>query len=457
MKEFWYVDKKGNYEVKQNQILRFLEFQGFRNAKIENQWFVVRVSNHVIDIINDTLEVRHYLVKYIKSKKSQVDQDQIIEKVLGLFKLVKRTGLLDGLSILEMELLEGDESTTYKFFRNGVVKITATQIELLDYDLLEGSVMRSSIIERDIHLQTEIEIWKSDFSKFLYRCMMANNTSYFALISTLGYLSSNYKTAKDNKAVIFCDDNMEGIPEGGTGKSLTALALSQFNNSVMEDGKNFQHSNFTFQQIKPETNLLIIDDAGRKFNFENLFSSITNGLQVEKKYQDKYMLSFQDSPKILITTNYTIYGRGYSFERRVVEIEFSNYYGKDIIPLNEFGHEFFTSWNDEQWNSFYNFMSACVSYYLKNGIVEASFNDQDEKKLRRETNIDFVEFISEYELKNWIKKADLYEAFINDYPNYKTWLSIRKFNEWVKIYCHTKEIDFQEQKRNDGQRHWVFS
>ena len=287
--------------------------------------------------------------------------------------------------------------------------------------------------------------------------MNEDEQRFHNLLGILGYLSSGYKSRKDDKAVVFCDGLIEGLPEGGTGKSLTATALHHFNNTVIEDGKTFKFTNFTFQQVTYGTELLIIDDANKRLNFENLFASITGGFQIEKKYQDKQTLSFEDSPKILITTNYTIYGKGYSFERRIIEVEFSDYYGRFRKPLDDFKKEFFNSWGKAEWSLFFHFMLKCVQHYLRcNELHEISINDPIQKRLIRETTIDFFNFISEADLHGYIRKSVLYDEFLDEFPEYKKWLSIRKFNGWIKDYCITMKIEFYESKMEGGKRCWVF-
>lgn len=458
MKNFWNTNKVGKPSVNQHLVLEFLEYKGYRNTKLNNQWRIVKFDNHIIDFVDDTIEVRQFLINHIKSCGDFFGREGIMDQTLELFKNVKRNGLLDGLSMTELNLIENSQGTSYKFFHNVVVEITPDSISFLSYKDLKGNVLRSSIIEKALYETDEELIWDSDFPNFLYRCMNLDESKFHSLMRILGYLSSEFKSRKDDQAIIFCDGLLDGLPDGGTGKSLTAMALSYFNNTVIEDGKNFKYTNFTFQQVTFGTRLLIIDDANKKLNFENLFSSITNGFQIEKKYQDKYTLSFEDSPKILITTNYTIYGKGYSFDRRIIEVEFSDYYGRTRKPLDDFKKEFFESWDNKEWSLFYNFMLRCVQHYLKSDKIEdVSINDPIKKRLMRETSSDFIEFITDFDFVNLIKKADLFALFIEEFPEYSKWLSIRKFNEWVKNYCKTLRIDFIESKKDGGQRCWTFN
>lgn len=448
---------KGEIHLSQSQVLEFLEDQGFRNIKTKQGWRLARIQTNIVEYIQDTMEVRKFIIDFIKSNFNPGDRSQVINKALSLFKHIKRSGLLDGLKEEELGLITEDQNTCYKFFRNTVVRITQSGIEFIEYANLPGYVLKTSILERDFTQVDENEIWNSPFANFLYRCMMADETSFFALLKALGYLSCSYNSSKDNKAVVFCDDDFEDIPNGGTGKSLTALALSHFNNAVIEDGKNFKYSSFVFQQVDSGTKLLIIDDAMKTLDFESLFSSISGGLIVEKKYQDKYRLDLQDSPKFLITTNYTILGKGYSFERRIYEVEFSPYYGPNKSPLDEFGIEFFSRWDSPEWNRFDNLMLFCIQLYLRDGLAPDVIKDSTVKKIKRQTSLDFYYFIIEYGLQGEITKRNLFNHYLNDYPNAERWLTIRKFNSWIRTYCSIMQLEYHETKIDGGQRSWLFS
>ena len=103
----------------------------------------------------------------------------------------------------------------------------------------------------------------------------------------------------------------------------------------MIDGKafNFEKS-FPYQTVSTDTQLLCFDDVKKHFDFERLFSVVTEGLTLEKKNKDAIKIPFSKSPKIAITTNYAIKGKGSSFERRKWELEFKQFYTKDFTPFS---------------------------------------------------------------------------------------------------------------------------
>jgi hypothetical protein len=201
--------------------------------------------------------------------------------------------------------------------------------------------------------------------------------------------------------------------------------------------------------------LLVFDDVKKNFNFEALFALITGGITLEYKGQDAIKLPVQKSPKILITTNYTIQGSGGSFDARKFEIEMSNYFSVDHTPMDEFGHMLFDDWDDNQWKSYDNFMLYCLQFYLKHGLVKPNFKNLVLRKFINETSPEFYEFVTDGNIKPNVRyqKAVLYNNICEEYKDLKKWLSQKKLNTWIKKYADFKGYDFLDGNTN-GQR-WL--
>ena len=136
----------------------------------------------------------------------------------------------------------------------------------------------------------------------------------------------------------------------------------------------------------------MFDDVRKYFDFERLFSVVTEGLTLEKKNKDAIKIPFSKSPKIAITTNYAIKGAGNSFARRKWELELHQHYSKNFTPLDEFGKLMFGDWNDDEWCDFDNYMIRCLQDYLTQGLVESKFVNLKIRQLSAETCHDFIEW-----------------------------------------------------------------
>jgi hypothetical protein len=292
-----------------------------------------------------------------------------------------------------------------------------------------------------------------------------------SLETTAGYLLHGYKKRSFSPAVIFNDELISDNPEGGTGKGLMINAISQIKKVVIINGKQFDSTKtFAYQLVSADTQILCFDDVKKGFNFEFLFSDITEGVTLEKKNRDAIKIPFEKSPKIAITTNYAINGKGNSFERRKWELEFFNYYKSSFTPEDEFGKMMFSDWNEDEWCQFDMYMIKCLQKYLKNGLMKSKFVNLDIRKLSAETCHEFIEYcglingnkptslFSRFDNREIVYKKDIYEEFVRYYPDFaprsKRSISRMEFNKWLTSFAIYKEgIEPEEGRDPSGQ--WI--
>lgn len=210
---------------------------------------------------------------------------------------------------------------------------------------------------------------------------------------------------------------------------------------VIIDGKGFSFvKSFAYQRVQVDTQLLVFDDVARNFDFERLFSVITEGITLEKKNKDEIHIPFENSPKIIITTNYAIRGAGNSFYRRKWDLEFKQHYTKNFTPESEFGHMLFSDWTDVEWSRFDNYMIANLQFYLNKGLVRSEFKNLKTRKFIAETSADFWEWSTSQDnifvrVGHLHTGLEMYKSFTDDYPDYGNYgrykISHIKFYRWL--------------------------
>ena len=174
-------------------------------------------------------------------------------------------------------------------------------------------------IERDFKI---FDHHKCVFRSFIWYISGQNKDAYNSFKSAIGYLLHSYKTQADNKAIILNDEIITDEPNGRSGKGVFFNGIKQLKKLVALNGKKIDlNSQFAFQTVKADCQVLVFDDVKRNFPFEDLVSIITEGLEIEYKGQGAIKLPVTKSPKIVITTNYTIKGEGGSFDARKFELE----------------------------------------------------------------------------------------------------------------------------------------
>ena len=241
----------------------------------------------------------------------------------------------------------------------------------------------------------------------------------------------------------------DDIPNGGSGKGLVHKAIGHIKNIVIEDGKKFDpRGQFAYQKVNKDTQIFLMDDVPKNFNFESLFSIVTEGMTVEKKGKDAFQIPFNESPKISITTNYTINGDGASHYRRVFEVEIANHFNDSHTPEDEFGHQFFSDWSKDEWAKFDNFMIRCIQFYLKNGLVESNKINLELRKLKSSAGQEFIEFMDIQDFSESVSRKDLRDKFTREYPHLAKYNTAQRFNKKVKDYCKHFNFEFKESQYN---------
>ncbi len=340
------------------------------------------------------------------------------------------------------------------YFQNCIVKITKEKITTHDYKELNGYIWESQILGRNFNLEEVSD--QGDFVRFIFNLSAKNQKRYISICSAFGFYLHNYKSPSFCPAIILNDEVISDHPEGGTGKGMFFKAVSKFVKMLKIDGKTFSFDkNFLYQRIAPDTKLIFFDDVKKNFDFERLFSVITEGIGVEKKAKEEIYYEFYDSPKVGVSTNYALRGAGSSHERRKLELEICQHYSNKYKPEQEFGRMFFDEWPESEWSQFDNFMVQCCQVHLKFGLVEQELINLPEKRLMAEMTPEFAEFIEDNLLQpgDSIIKTAYYQKFQEMYKTSR--IASRTFYSMLQKYCDFHKITLHEQKTN-GVRYFVF-
>ena len=440
--KFWTKSKKGVIKIFHVKFKMFLEDNGFYkyNPEGSKNYVFVKVTNNLIDHASEK-EIKDFILTHLLT----IDDIEIYNYFAEHTKYFREEflTLLDSINVF---FIEDTKNESYIYYKNCAVKITNDTVTPIDYIDLGGYVWKDHVIDRDFK---ECESIECDYKQFISNICAKNQKRIESTESTIGYLMHGYKNLSYCPAVILNDEVISDNPEGGTGKGLFMNALQHMKKLVVIDGKGFDfQKSFAYQLVSADTQILCFDDVKKHFDFERLFSVITEGLTLEKKNKDAIKIPFKKSPKVAITTNYAIKGKGNSFERRKWELELNQYYNKSFTPYDEFGKLMFGEWTDDEWCSFDNYMIYCLQYYMNKGLVKSSFVNLKIRQLSAETCHEFVEWVGLLDGKNpnedfengfKIYKQDLYLDFISDNPDFapkaKMTVSRIKFYQWLNSYA----------------------
>jgi hypothetical protein len=446
---FWETTDRG-VRIVSNKYKAYLIGLGiYKYYAVDSQTFVFvkRSEGKIFDISEELIKD---LVLQDQDSKNNSDIWNHLANNPRYFK----EDYLSMLGNLSASFIEDDKDTAYLYFDNTAVKVTRNTVEPIEYSNLDGYIWGKHCLDREYKETQSID---NDFKTLIWNISGQNNEKRLSIESTIGFLLHSYKTSARNRAVILNDEMISENPNGGTGKGLFINAIACMKRIATIDGKNFaSDKSFAYQTVQVDTQILCLDDIKKNFNFESLFSIITEGITLEKKNKDAIKLPIAKSPKLLISTNYAVKGEGNSFERRKWELEFAQYYNSERTPIDEFGRMLFDDWDADEWHKFDNYMISCLQLYLENGLMAAKFNNLETRKFIAGSTFDFHEWMTDKEMNNFEfnyrqNKKEKYEQFLDDYPDYKKDLSAKKFNQWVESYARHLKLEYYKGSSN-GQR-----
>lgn len=461
---FWTKSSKGVVKIVHILFKQFLEDNGFFKyfPSGSRDYVFVRVMNNLID--NASVgEIKDFVLDYLMG----IEDFDIYNYFADEVKIFKKD-FLSSLATIDAYFIRDTKTTSYLYFRNCVVMVTPNEIKTIDYIDLGGYVWKDHVIDRDYELNAVNKNF--DFKVFISNVSNGDANRIEAMETTIGYLMHGFKNLAYSPAVILNDEVISDNPEGGTGKGIFMNAIGKMKKVTFVDGKAFNFAErFRYQGVSVDTQILCFDDAKKHFEFEQLFSVITEGIDVEKKNKESFRIGFEFSPKVAITTNYAIKGSGNSFSRRKWELEFFQFYNKDFTPEDEFKRMLFGGWDDELWCQFDNYMIGCLAKYLKFGLMKTRFVNLNLRQLSAATCHDFIEWCgligNETENTDLVPnctlyKNNLYFKFIEEYPDYgpkaKLTISRTRFYQWLGSYSMFTYGRAPEEGRDSTGRWLIF-
>lgn len=271
-------------------------------------------------------------------------------------------------------------------------------------------------------------------------------------MTAIGYLLHQYYNPGVTKAIIAMDNNISevGLSMGRSGKSLIGKAIQQIQTTAFFNGKTIDIADdrFVWDTVEPGTRTIFIDDVKPNFDFELLFPLITDSITVNRKGRDRYTLSGHDKPKFYITTNHAVGRENGSTRDRQFKLAFSNYFDVNYKPEMEFRGQFFSdSWDEEQWNLFYNLMAECLHLYFEaqknhwgvsgSGLINAPSHNLELRQMRQDMGETFFNWMNDYMQIDEDNPYDKSSGAKLDIPLARTEMA-----ESYKAICSTRERNY---------------
>lgn len=448
-------EDNGKKKILQSKLVNYLEAQGFNQVSLDGELSYVRVENRIIRKIS-IVEIVAFL-REILEKKEYAEAFDVFAQ--NSSRYVSKANLL---LLNKVEPADDKDSKNLSrfFYQNGYCEVTSDSIESKDYQALDFTIWKNRIIQRNYVEPNNNDV--GQFEQFCKNITGDDSERFKALKSFLGYLLHRNKERGENKSVILYDELM-GVGDranGRTGKTLLGQAIEQCREYLYYDGKNSKfNGNFIYQRINSTTDVVFYDDLPKNADFENFYSFLTTGIEVEQKYKKAFYIKGEDTPKLMLSSNYYVKGDGGSSDlARRYEFEIINYYDHDFTPEQDFGNRFFgINWADIEWNKFFLFMMQCVQTYLIYGLTEAEPINLHKNSIEESTSKEFREFAEAFfVVDERFEKRELLQAFKDLFPLWKD-LSSHQFTKWCKTYARHNGTFYRDKPSGGDYYFWINS
>ncbi len=435
-------------------------------------YMFIRVRNNIVTPLEKTYfprVIKDYIDKLPPVVDNVTRQMLVNEFARWVDSLVSRVKLEMLVNEIPLDFIQDTKDKAHFYFKDSVVEVTKDDIKIMGYLDINGNCVwdrkrvSHSLVDMKPSEQTlenylNMGIGKFDFGDWIFETCDKDIEAAKSLCAVLGYLMHGFKDASNPRAVIFLETPRAGNPEGGTGKGILIQALQQVRSVIRENGKIANPKDkFWAQSIKLDTDIFCIEDVQKNFNFEDIFSVITDGITVEGKYKSKFYIPYEKSPKIAITTNYPLRGGGSSHERRKYEVELSHSFkDKHGDPLKYYKKRFFSAdWSESEWQIFYNFMFHCVKYYLSlaGELKIIPSLPLTIRTLSTNTQMEFPSFAAEHiEVNKFYPKKTTRDKYAEYYQNIHkkpTGISVQKVTVYMQEFAKFLGCTFQHCKQHN--------
>lgn len=297
---------------------------------------------------------------------------------------VEKHGKFEGsqLDFLDESLILKDTANTcYKFYLNGYVLITRSEYDLYSYDTLNEKLIWHDKIQPRNFIRAVDEDFATNnprgdgsggdhdgklYSSFLQlACNLDACRNH--IMNVIGYLCHEFKDESLGYIIVFTEQCENPEDGGGTGKNLfgSLLGLSTSYHSI--PGSQLQYNEKFLQSWNGER-ILCISDAEENFKFGFLKDLSTGKAIVKKLFKDEKGFNASLLPKFIVGTNFSYEITDGGLKRRIIHIEFTDFFTKNGGVKKYFGKKFPDDWSESDFCDYDNFICKSIQLWLQNNL-----------------------------------------------------------------------------------------
>lgn len=434
-------EKVVGVEIDNEQMFRFLTAYGVhRYAYSDDEYKFVRINDNIVEEIGEkkiSATVNQILREFITNSPTYFDK--------RLLNTINRSNQVKGQSLQNISEIKLDFSYDCKdqdflFFRNGALRITRHEMELVPLESLPFNLYKDKIIDADFRMEkkdlfhieySEAYITSTEdkdfppldrftlrkgwgdfsYSQFVYNTgevywrekeagkeltpdqQKEPELNFVSKACALGYVCRKYKEM-DKAYMLMCvedENNKNGEHNGGVGKSLLYFPLRYVRNVWVKDGQMIdpkKDSDLLYHGVVPgKTDIVQFEDLQKGFPLNMLFNQVTGDTTVRRRFSDAFTIPFHESPVTILNSNHKPDDIDRSKRRRAWFCTFSSYYHPadpnlgipERNPALEFGKKIVVDYTPEEMNMLYYFFAQCIQTYMHVNQMVLPVMDRVEK------------------------------------------------------------------------------
>lgn len=436
---FWNETALG-LRISREKLYRVSEYLGFRLFDdipcIIDGYIVKKVTpRYYFD------EIR----KYVKEE----DAD-LYEEIMNAFEgFLQNSGTftITRLPLLDTNLfLSSDKRTSYKFYQNTYLEITADLVTKHKYeDIGDRLIWEEQIQKRDfIQADTE-QVTSSLYYRYLHHAI--GFTPH--LQQCIGYLAHEHKDEEAGYIIVLTEQCENPKMGGGSGKNIFTSLFAYMTTIKNIPGTQVQY-NEKFLQAWNFERILSISDVPKRFDFTFLKELSTGSGILKKLWKDEASIQSHQMPKLVVSTNFSYEVSDGGLRRRIIPIEFTNFFTEAGGVGEYFNAMFPADWTEKDWLAYDNIMVECIQSYLSTrGRLKAPSLTETgwKKQFEHEFNSMTYQFIND-NIDSWKGKKIVNEEFNRLYNRFcddnniqkKFALSSQSMNRALEVFCKNKNI-----------------
>ena len=451
---FWKLNNRGEMKVSRQRLIEVAQGLGFRYMGGD----VVRIDGFVLHRI-DEREFQDALKGYIKEEEAD-EYEEVADAYESFMQKSGKYTMQRLLALDRTQIVKDTAHVAYKFYRNGFLHINKDRVAFNSYEGFEGLIFKERIQDRNYKY--------FEGGKYLEYLSLATNwtTQREHVQKCLGYLTHEYKDETTGYIIVLSEECPDPMLGGGSGKNVFCNLLA---NATTYTNKNGAQAKFDekFFQVWNGQRILGISDVPKSFDFGFLKEASTGSFTWKRLFKDEVEVKVEDAPKFIIQTNYSFEITDGGLKRRIIPIEFTDYFTRAGGIDAHFGCHFPNGWTQQDWNGFDTLIAESIMLWIRGGckLSNVILSKGGQEKQFVQTYGTVISELLEAKLEEWKSfgeiasqtfKADLQAYYEELMIPHQYRPSMQKLNKAIKEKWPRYNADYQKRENGTTRRFYFF-